>query len=209
MFCKGNIILPKGKKNDQEASKRQEDGQVNALKSGDPAAQADFYREYRGRLFKAAAYFLGPEDPEVEDVLQETFIRAFAGIGAFEGRSRVFTWLNRICVNQCFQVLRKRQRQAVAAAEDLEEATKKRAMERHAWREEAQEKEDMLKRLRQALVLLPEKCGRIIRLRDMDGQSYAAIARTLKVPMGTVFSRLARCRDALKEMLLSSKEQGA
>jgi RNA polymerase sigma-70 factor (ECF subfamily) len=166
------------------------------LKQGEHAAQAWLVEAHRERLYRAAVHFLGWRDPDAEDVVQETFVLAFRSIQGFEGRSRLYTWLNQICARLCFKRLRQRQRVALGAEADLRESLQVPAHgddALHALLD--QERRGLMQR---ALAIVSGLCREILERRDLRGQAYAEAARGLKLPMGTFMSRLSRCREQLR-----------
>jgi RNA polymerase sigma-70 factor (ECF subfamily) len=169
-----------------------------ALK-GDEAAQEDLSRRFRQRLYATAVHFLGYQDPEAEDVVQDTLLAAFKQLAGFEFRSGLYTWLNHICVNLCYARLRQRRKAVAQPGEALELLSSPQALRQHQQAGEDQEQELRLSALRKELAAMKEGCRSIITLRDVEGRSYADIAQGLKRPIGTVMSRLARCREALGE----------
>jgi RNA polymerase sigma-70 factor (ECF subfamily) len=74
----------------------------------------------------------------------------------------------------------------------------------HAQAQEKEEKEEALGLLRQAVKALGEPCRSLVSLRDLEGKSYAEVARQAKIPMGTVMSRLSRCREQLKKIFFKN-----
>jgi len=174
---------------------------VQKTLQGDPEAQNLLVRQYRDPLRRVCVHILGYQDPEVEDVLQETFLRAFQKMDRFEFRSSLGRWLNQICVHQCYNRWRRRKRMVVQAVEDLEVllAPASVRVEDEGRRNRVQEKR--LAVLAEQKKLLGYPCREILALRDESGESYAHIAETLGIAMGTVMSRLARCRKALKDLV--------
>lgn len=169
---------------------------IAALKSGDPAAQEALDRAYRQRLLATAWHILGPRDPDAEDAVQEAFLAAHRGIGAFEGRSSLYTWLNHICVNSCYNQVRKRKRLLATEAQDLDRLLTPASLA------QAPEEADLWRRRREQLKAwirgLSGDCAKILDLRFVQGLALAQIKESLKVPMGTVASRLRRCQQALQ-----------
>ena len=170
---------------------------VALVLKGDAAAQEDLSRRFQQRLYATAAHFLGYQDPEAEDVVQDTLLAAFSQLKGFEFRSGLYTWLNHICVNHCYARLRQRRKAVSQPGEILELLSSGLAQQRHRQAGEDQQQELRLAALRKELAAMKEGCRSIITLRDVEGRSYAEIAQGLKLPMGTVMSRLARCREAL------------
>jgi len=181
---------------------------VSLILKGDEAAQEAFVRLHQQRLYATAAHFLGFQDPEAEDVVQETFLAAFKQLSGFEFRSAVYTWLNHICVNLCFARLRQRRKAVAQPSDSLELLATSASRRIHEQGAEDAQRDERLLVLRQELASMKEDCRRIITLRDVQGESYAAIAKACKVPMGTVMSRLARCREALGDRVRKALGEG-
>src|ERR1700690_1053259 len=93
---------------------------VQSILAGDHAAQTAFYQENAKRLYPICVHFLGYQDPEAEDIVQDTFLIAFKKLEGFEFRSSLYTWLAHICVNLCYERLRKRKKVLATEAVDLE-----------------------------------------------------------------------------------------
>jgi RNA polymerase sigma-70 factor (ECF subfamily) len=172
---------------------------VKSIQEGDEAARERLFTAFNKRLYATAVHFLGYQDPDAEDAVQETFVRAFNRIQDFRFESALYTWLNHICVNICFDQVRARKRRLVKGHEDLEFLSLELAKAEHGKKMETREKEETLVVLRQAVAGLPEPCASLVRLRDLEGTSYVDISKALKIPMGTVMSRLSRCREHLKK----------
>jgi RNA polymerase sigma-70 factor, ECF subfamily len=175
---------------------------IQKLIDKDPEAEKLFFHTYRDKLYQACVYVLGPQDPEAEDVAQEAFIVALRKLPEFEFRSSLYRWLYRICVFLCYERIRKRKRQIAHLAEELEELSSARSMEREHHEQQEAEQLKVVGLIRAQRDLMGEPCQELLRLRDEEEKSYAAIAEALKIPMGTVMSRLARCKKTLKQLVL-------
>lgn len=180
---------------------------VEGLLKGDPLAQATLDREYRPRLYKACCYILGYRDAEAEDVVQDTFLAAYDHLSEFEFRSSLYHWLHRICMYRCFEVIRKRRRQVATLDDDLEGLASRSSVDRSTKEEEAQFKEAALKALREERESMGDPCKGLLTLRDVEGKSYAQMAETLRIPIGTVMSRLSRCKETLEKGLRKRLER--
>ena len=90
---------------------------VARAKRGDDDAFGELVRRYRDRIFALALHLTGCE-PEADDVTQEVFLRAYAKLGDFEGRSEFFTWVYRMTVNRCLNATRDRRRRRETTMED-------------------------------------------------------------------------------------------
>lgn len=181
---------------------------IDGLKRQDAEAQAQAFELHRRRLLGTAMHFLGWNDPEVEDAVQDAFVAAFKAAPRFEGRSSLSTWLTAICVNQCWDRLRKRKRVIQAQDLDLELLSTSLAKRRH----EDQQLGDERQRRAQALLALLEgmagPCKEILSLRWVEGSDTYAIKARLDLPIGTVTSRLARCQEKWRIAALKAEKGG-
>lgn len=180
---------------------------VARLIERDAEAEEAFVLRYRDRLYRVAVAFLGFQDPEAEDVVQESLISALKALPSFEFRSTLYTWLNQICVRQCFRRLRERKRTVVGLDTSLAEL-----LGASTAGDEAPLKlmEEARRRvLAQAMRQLETPCREVVAKRDLEGMSYAALSKALRAPMGTVMSRLSRCREQLKRIVMDRLEREA
>jgi RNA polymerase sigma-70 factor, ECF subfamily len=172
--------------------------------SGDVLGFEQIVRYYGAMVFSLAARFVGPAD--AEDVVQETFLRAYHGLGKFRGESSLKTWLYAIALNRArarlgtlgrlramFVPGRSREDDPFASLDD--------AADPAASPEENAVLKERRVLLRAAIRALPEEFRAAVLLRDLEGLSYEEVAEVLAVPIGTVRSRLARGRALLKEKL--------
>jgi len=166
---------------------------IERLRSGDGEAEEELYGILAPRLKATAAYFLGWQDPDVEDVVQQTFMAAFERLDGYDpDRGGIYTWANQICVYFCFKRVRRRKRLVHVLAQDLENLAGSAPTPAEDGRPAA---------LREAVAALDEPCRSLVARRIYGGESYAVLARDTKAPMGTVASRLARCLRTLRKSL--------
>jgi RNA polymerase sigma-70 factor (ECF subfamily) len=180
---------------------------VKKLLAKDDEASRHFYATYQNKIYKACVYLLGYQDPDAEDVAQEVFLAALKQLPQFEFRSSLYHWLYRICMYLCYERIRKRRRMVASEDEALEMAARTEAVSRQNKDEDDKEKEQMMELLQSQKQILGEPCRGLLDLRDGQQKSYAQIADTLKVPMGTVMSRLARCKETLKTLFLKALKE--
>ena len=172
--------------------------------SGDVLGFEQIVRHYSAMVFSLAARLVGPA--EAEDVVQETFLRAYHGLEKFRGESSLKTWLYAIALNRArarmgtlgrlraiFTPGRTRDGDSFASLDD--------AADPAISPEENAVLKERRTRLRAAIRALPEEFRAAVLLRDLEGLSYEEVAEVLEVPIGTVRSRLARGRALLKEKL--------
>lgn len=179
---------------------------IQQILAGDEDAKTRFYSAHAPRLKPICVHFLGWQDSDIDDIIQQTFLIGFQKLPEFEPRSTLYTWLAHICVNLCYERIRRRKRVLSQLEEDLEILTAPQARSREedlSAKDLEQRRIDLLKGLIKAM---SDKCGRILELRDLKGKSYADIGEVLKVPIGTVMSQLARCRETLKKLAQKSLE---
>jgi RNA polymerase sigma-70 factor (ECF subfamily) len=171
-------------------------------------AERYFFHTHRDRLYKACVYILGHGDREVEDIVQETFIAAFRNLKQFEFRSSLSHWLVRICLNRCYERIRQRQRQVVRLEEELESLSGPSSLAHENHSQEHEEKHRMMQLVETQRDILGDPCRKLLQLRDEENHSYIQLAQSLKIPIGTVMSRLARCKEALKKLVLQALREG-
>jgi RNA polymerase sigma-70 factor (ECF subfamily) len=148
------------------------------------------------RLRRFALALTGSRD-EGDDLVQATYERAIAHIGQWEAGTRLDSWMYRIMRNTHLNVLRGRKVRGVAVApEDAEGAL-------GVDTRPGLEARLTLAKVRRCIDRLPEDQKAILILVCVEGQTYDEAAATLELPLGTVTSRLARARTALRAMLES------
>jgi RNA polymerase sigma-70 factor (ECF subfamily) len=179
---------------------------VRRILHGDEKAQNEFFRLFRDQLYRTSVHFLGYQDPDAEDAVQEAFMIAFQKINKFEFRSGLGTWVTQICVFQCYKRLHKRHRAVLKAHEEMEILTREVAVEHLERQSEAVVKEKRLALLRRCMGKISRECRSLFSLRDEKGLSYADMGERLKIPIGTVMSRLSRCKEALKALMAESSQ---
>jgi RNA polymerase sigma-70 factor (ECF subfamily) len=133
---------------------------------------------------------------EAEDIGQETFIRFYKALAKFRGDSSIGTYLTRIAINLSLNELKRRQRRRKRYHDNPEEK-----LEKVTTSSDSYEREDKKEMVRQAVQKLDPKSRAVIVLRLIDGYSTQETANILKLPTGTVLSRLARGQMKLRDIL--------
>jgi RNA polymerase sigma factor (sigma-70 family) len=152
-------------------------------------------------------HFLGYQDSDIDDIIQQTFMIAFQKLPEFEPRSSLYTWLAHICVNLCYERIRKRKRVLVSLEEELDQLSSHLSRSAELKKEQDGEQGRKIRLLEKLMQTMGEKCRKILELRDKQGKSYAEVGKTLKIPIGTVMSQLARCRETLKQLVQNTLEE--
>jgi len=176
---------------------------VTRFLAGDVTGFEQIVRQNSGMVFSLAARFVGPT--EAEDVVQDTFLRAYRGLERFRGESSLKTWLFAIALNRARArhgtLARIRGVFSQTRAGEGDEFAELDPPDSAASPEEATLLKERRSRLREAVRALPDEFREAVILRDLEGLSYEEVAQVLAVPVGTVRSRLARGRAQLKEKL--------
>jgi RNA polymerase sigma-70 factor (ECF subfamily) len=161
----------------------------------------------------AAAYRLTRNAADAEDLIQETFLRAYRGFHQFEPGTNLKAWLYRILMNTFINMYRKKQREPQTISEDEVEDWYLYSKIVGGGAEPSAEAQVLEKLpdedVQEALMSLPEQFRTAVLLADVEGFSYKEIADIMDVPIGTVMSRLHRGRKALEKRLWEVvKERG-
>ena len=173
----------------------------------DPALKERFEREVLPPLpsLYSAALRMTRNPADAEDLVQETYLRAYRGFSGFEEGTNLRAWMYRILTNTCINSYRKKQREPVTVQEDdldewyLYDKLGENGVEPSAEAEVIRSMPD--EDVQRALEALPEGFRLAVLLADVEGFSYKEIAEILGIPIGTVMSRLHRGRRALEKAL--------
>jgi len=163
---------------------------------GDGAAFEELYRAHAGRLFNLVFRMVG-STTEAEDLLQEVFLTAYRKLGSFRGDSSLGTWLYRLAVNHCLDVLRGRQAKMARVTDSLDEEG---AMEPAAAAPVIPSAVSRLD-LDRAIARLPPGCRAAFVLHDVEGFEHGEVATMLGVSEGTSKSQVHKARMKLRGML--------
>jgi RNA polymerase sigma-70 factor (ECF subfamily) len=163
---------------------------LRRAQGGDHGAFHEIVDHYEGRL-RVLAYHLLRDVDQMNDALQDTFVKAWSGLAGFRGDAALGTWLHQICYRICLDYLR---RQKVwPAGEELpaELADPVDEVGSLALREQVSA----------ALHRLPVEQRAVLLLVDFEGYDYSTVAEALGIPVGTVASRLSHARAAMRRGL--------
>lgn len=177
---------------------------VEQAQRGDKHAFELLVSKYQRKLARLLGRFI--RDPvEVEDVAQETFIKAYRALPSFRGDSAFYTWLYRIGINTAKNYLVAMGRRAPTTtefnseeAEGFEEGEQLRDINTP---ESAMMSKEIARTVGETMEQLPAELRDAIALREIEGLSYEDIAAIMNCPIGTVRSRIFRAREAIAERL--------
>lgn len=163
---------------------------IEACQRGDESAQRRLYDGTHQHVYRLMFRMVGPQD--ASDVTQQAFLQVFRKIGQFAGRAQLETWIYRVAINEALQHIRRSKR---ARLRTLEQEPMDRSPSNY---ENVGDKE----LLEEALNGLDPDLRSAFLLREVEGLSYREIAEALRIPEGTVGSRLNRARGDLRKRLI-------
>ncbi|MBV9225808.1 MAG: RNA polymerase sigma factor [Acidobacteriaceae bacterium] len=177
---------------------------VTRAKNGDVDAFSELVTHYERRVFRMAKQ-ITQNDDDAEDVLQETFLKAYTHLDNFQGNSKFYTWLVRIAVNEALMKLRKRRSdKTVPLDEPINTGEDEMVREIAVWDENPEEsysREELGTVLNEAIQSLKPAYRTVFVLRDIEELSIEETAEALKLSISAVKSRLLRARLQLREKL--------
>ncbi len=171
--------------------------------AGDQRAYELLVIKYQRRIERLIGRMVRDVDL-VEDIAQETFIRAYRALGQFRGEAQFYTWLYRIAVNTAKKALADLKRDplitesALRGRDDDDETS---SVENELTSPETPETvlaaKEIAAAVNSAMEALPEELRQAVTLREIEGLSYEEIAEVMNCPIGTVRSRIFRAREAI------------
>jgi RNA polymerase sigma-70 factor (ECF subfamily) len=176
-----------------------------ALKAGDREAFARLVDETSAHIYRVARQILD-DDQDAEDVLQDTYIKAFRALPDFEGRSSLTTWLYRIAVNEALMLVRKRKPQTLSVDESTPfdsdaESDGMEIVDFCCLPEGELLSSESRRFLDRAVQNLPEALRVVFVMRDIEGLSIQETAEALNLSENNVKTRLLRARLHLRQEL--------
>jgi RNA polymerase sigma-70 factor (ECF subfamily) len=180
---------------------------IRAAQRGNLDAFNELVLTYQHRVYNLAYRMLG-DAAAADDATQETLISAYRNLGGFRGGSFV-SWLLRIVANRCYDELRRQKRRPATSWDDfgeVDEEANPALINGNGSPEDHLERDELSRLLQAAINSLPPDQRVVVLLSDVEGMDYAEIAAAVRVPLGTVKSRLARGRARLRDLLQAQRE---
>jgi RNA polymerase sigma-70 factor (ECF subfamily) len=177
---------------------------VRQAQAGDGRAFNALVSKYRARIMQLTLRY-ARNQADAEDLVQDTFFKAYRGLPSFRGDSSFYSWLHRIAINAAMTAFHVHARDAHvvsmegSGSEQIEEA---------ATPENLAVTDEILAAIGAAVDALGEDQRRAIVLREIDGLSYQQVAGAMSCPVGTVRSRVFRAREAIDLRVRDSFEGG-
>lgn len=174
---------------------------VARVRAGDTAVYEVLMRRYNQRLFRIARSILRDDD-EAEDVMQDTYVRAYASLHQFAGKAKFSTWLTKIAIYEASSRLRKQKRiQEIPASPGQENQRMEMVKSSDPDPEQQTLRHEAASLLEQAVDSLPDLYRSVFMLREIENISTAETVTCLDLTQETVKARLLRARKMLRQEL--------
>ena len=178
---------------------------IRRSRQGEAHAYRHLVERYQGQVYRLVSSLLGYQHGNVDDVVQEVFVKAYFSLKRFREDAGFATWIYRIAVNRARDEIRKESRHvSLDTTLSGETAQALRGLWDRAGDEEEEApmaSESLQRFVGQAITALPEKLRTVVTLKDMEGLSYPEVGQVLNCSVGTVKSRHSRARKRLRALL--------
>lgn len=172
---------------------------MSRIQAREDGAFGELFNRFGNKIFRTALRML-KEEQSAEDALQETFLNVYRAARHFRGDSKVGTWINRIAINVCLEMIRKNRKHDQRTDDDISE-NQTLPDEHGSTPYETIEQAETRARVQRALARLGHKHYDVVRMHDLEGFTIREIADRLDIAEGTVKSRLFYGREELKRYL--------
>ena len=175
---------------------------VLMARNGDRDAFGELVRRHQRRVWMVCRQYVGAD--EADSVAQDSLVKAYTKLGSFDSRAAFTTWITRIAINTCLDLIRQRKREGlrvVAADDDGELDVTEQVADDEIDPEERSMQLQAVDRLRECEARLPERQREIFRLRFYAEMDLDEIAASLSVHVGTVKTQLHRAVHRLRREL--------
>jgi RNA polymerase sigma factor (sigma-70 family) len=200
------ISTPKAQRTTEQRrldSRKEDSSLIQHALSGDQMAFQRLRYKYFSSVFQLINRMIRSRE-EVEDLTQEAFIKAFTSLASFNEEYSFSTWLFKIATNNAIDHVRKRKLQTFSINKPLESEESDYSFELPDTEPEPDQEliaTQRKKMLDEAMQSLPAKYRQVILMRHVDEKEYQEIAKTLKLPLGTVKAHIFRARELLYRQL--------
>lgn len=190
-------------------SSREDDVLVKRAMGGDEQAYTELVEKYQRALYFHILKMIKDKE-QVNDLVQEAFVKAFDNLNTYSTNYAFSTWLYRIATNHTIDYLRKKKLKTLSIDEPVK--TRDGEMKMQLEDESAGTDRNIIRKQRQNIVQgaiedLPPKYRKVIEMRHMEEKSYQEIADVLDLPLGTVKAHIFRARELLYKALKDKREK--
>lgn len=178
---------------------------IDEILNGNKEKYVLLMKKYNQRLYRICRSYL-KDEAEIEDVMQDAYIKAYQNLSSFQGRAQFSTWLTRILINECLMRLKKMKRISLVNNDEKSEAmnfTDKKNPETESMNKE------LKNLLETAIDALPEKYRSIFVMREVEKMSIEETSKTLELTESNVKVRLNRAKEMLRNSLMNTYPVGA
>jgi RNA polymerase sigma factor (sigma-70 family) len=179
-----------------------DDTLIKKILAGEKDKYELLMRKYNQRLYRICKGYLTEED-EIEDVMQDAYIKGYQQLGKFENRSMFSTWLIRILINECLMRLRQKKKMA-AVPYNEDDLNIENLLIDYEHAEQKIMKSELKNMLENAVQSLPEKYKSVFIMREVESMSVAETSEVLEITESNVKVRLNRAKEMLRENLLKA-----
>ena len=176
---------------------------VERVQAGDKRAFDLLVLKYQRKVQRLVSRFVR-DSGEVDDVVQEAFIKAYRALPTFRGDAAFYTWIYRIAINCAKNYLASPARRIVAQSDlmsedddDMESFDRNEGLHDVATPDAEYASKQIAEAVNRAMAALPDDLRTAVTLREIEGLSYEEIAEAMECPIGTVRSRIFRAREAI------------
>jgi RNA polymerase sigma-70 factor (ECF subfamily) len=175
---------------------------VAAAKSGDQPAFLELWRRHSNRIFKTAYRITGKRE-DAEDVIQDTWMKAYLHLSTFDGRAKFATWLTRIAINSSLMILRRKRLHSETSMEIMDGDTwQQRDIADQAKNvDELYARHEGVERLRREICCLRPTLRVVVEIRQSSDNSLREVAEIAGLSVAATKSRLVRARKILRKAL--------
>lgn len=199
--------MPTSLKNDYPSSP--DEALVGWAQKGDTEAFEELLFRHRDKIYARAMMMMRNEE-EAMDLSQEAWVKSWQRLHQFQGDSSFATWMTRIVINLCLDQIRRQKKMRAESIEQIEEeagGVERQMPVEHVNPIEGLEKEELRKRIDEAMAKLTDAHRTVLVLHEFQGMEYKEIARKVGISIGTVMSRLFYARRRMASLLQGLKRE--
>ena len=189
---------------EREIDLQHDEALVRRTQKGDSSAFDVLVGRYKERLY-ATVYHMTSNHEDANDLVQDTFIKAYKSLQSFRGQSSFYTWVYRIAVNRTINFIKRRKNRNQYSLDDMDSSIQTDPdlveLMSHVTPRREVALTELQQKLNEALQHLSEPHRAVVTMHDIQGMTHADIARVMKCSEGTVRSRLFYARQQLQGLL--------